>query len=87
MSNRKIVFLTLVFVLLTAVKIAFPEQNTEFREKVKNLMVKNADYEEIIETMGKEMNSVKLRDEITAILELPKSAGNEIQVIKLETEG
>ena len=82
-SDRKLFVLLLIFVLISAFKLLFPEINCNFRDKFWLMAEQEGAYREIIEAAGKSFCSDDFKDEIIRVLKT-ENKDTELQVIKLE---
>lgn len=79
MKSWKIYAASGFFVLLTAIKLLFPNWTAQVQSEVRKIVERNDDYRAIIETMGQWIGDGSWRDELVEVFERRTQAGDTVK--------
>ena len=75
-----------VFAALTAAKLLAPDHCAQLRERVLEMISRDDDYTQLVETMGRELADGGLRDRIVAALGIKTGAGGGVALSAMDEE-
>ena len=68
MNTRKFFICFFAFIILTAIKFIFPEENLEFGNKIRTILNSDTDFAETAEAIGRSLSGGTLREELMEVL-------------------
>ncbi|MEA5151437.1 MAG: hypothetical protein VB039_02395 [Oscillospiraceae bacterium] len=75
-----------VFAALTAAKLLAPDHCAQLRERVLEMISRDDDYTQLVETVGRELADGGLRDRIVAALGIKTGAGGGVALSAMDEE-
>ena len=65
--NYKIILASVLFIVITAVKLLFPAQTEDLRARLREVVSRDADYTAVFESLGEKLSEMCIRDSSTIL--------------------